>query len=157
MTADSLLRLIANQMKTFGIIVVALAICGGIVTPAHAASASKPVRVLVDCSNHGDMVGTRFCLALKEKIRASQGFELVESEQPLVFEVHIITVSDTTSAEDQGISSAASVVFTVARFDKTELYVTSFVIDFGSARVGEEAEAILAHIDEQSGFLRTSK
>jgi hypothetical protein len=143
-------------MKTLGIIVVALGICGGI-APAHAASASRPVRVYVDCTNHDDMVGTRFCLALKEKIRASQGFELVESETPLVFEVHIVSESDAASAEEQGISAAASIVFTVMRYDKTESYLTSFVIDFGSARVNEEAEAVLGHIDEESDFLRRSK
>jgi len=128
-------------------------ICGAIAR-AYAASASKPVRVYVECTNTNDSTGVRFCLTLKEKIRASQGFELVDSEKPLVFEVHIITESDTSSPEQQAFSSAASVVFTLRRTDATEMYLTSFVLDFGSERTNEEAENILAHIDQESTFLR---
>jgi hypothetical protein len=143
-------------MKLAATIFVLGFVCG-VVTPAHAASASKPVRVLVDCSSNNDSVGARFCLALREKIRASQGFELVDSEKPLVFEVHIVSESDTAQSEPQDVSCAAAVVFTAMSVDSREIYLTSFVLDFGANRVGEEAEQVLAHIDQESDFLHKIK
>jgi hypothetical protein len=119
------------------------------------ATGSKPLRVFVDCSGD-DLVGERLCFARKEQIRISEGFKLVESQNSLTFEIHLISIDEAATAEDRGTSSSAAIVFTVERADdQTESFIDAYVASFGSDRVTEEAETILANFDKDTESYRS--
>ncbi len=116
-------------------------------------AAGDRLKVMVDCVGD-DPVGSRFCFALKERIRASQSFLLVNSAATGVIEIHVGSLDD--EADKGGNSCAAAIVFTIHTKDGLELFLDSLVADFGGARVHEEAEQVLAEVDKQTAFLRSN-
>lgn len=86
---------------------------------ARAAGNATPVKVHITCDGE-DIPGQRVCSAVKEKIRASAGFELVQSPAAGVFCAHIVSID----LGNEGLSSAMSVTFTLATAAGTELFLT---------------------------------
>jgi hypothetical protein len=117
---------------------------------AWASESSKRVKVFVTCSGE-DSIGTRLCSQLKEKIRGSKGFELVQSAGTLVFCVHIVS---TDIGSERGNYSAASRTFTLGTAQGTELYLTAGVESCGVSRVADCVDDLFADIDKDSEFLR---
>ena len=62
-------------MRTKSWILMAFLCCSA--TTVQAAGPVKLIKVAVDCSGD-DNLGRRLCFTLKEKIRGSKGFELVQ-------------------------------------------------------------------------------
>jgi hypothetical protein len=109
------------------------------------AADSEPVGVVVSCSCH-DLVGSRFCFALKEKIRASAGYELVADSHRIAAGMHIIC-ADTAVGEMVGYGSAVSITFTV--IDKPgEEYLDTGLVMVGSERVNAMVASTLADFDK---------
>jgi hypothetical protein len=71
----------------------------------------------VSCSGD-DSVGERLCLAVKEKVRASRKFHLVEECQTKVLCISLITIDVDAGVEgiEEGNESTASVVITGGPF-----------------------------------------
>jgi hypothetical protein len=107
-----------DLFKRLVLIVLLLAL---IIGTARAGGHVQLVKVLVACTGD-DLLGVRVCSTLKEKLRASSGFELVELPAALVFCVHLTSVDST--AHHTNAASALAVVFTVFKADGTELFVT---------------------------------
>ena len=78
-----------------------------------AAGNVKPLKVLIAC-NGEDIPGERVCSALKEKIRASVGFELVQLIDNADFCVHMVSVD----LGSENLSSAMAVIFTTTAPDR---------------------------------------
>ncbi|MDO8435033.1 MAG: hypothetical protein Q7S58_21755 [Candidatus Binatus sp.] len=139
---------------------------------------SSRVKVFVDCGAE-DIVGTRVCSQLKEKIRGSNGFELVQAVNKFVFCVHLLSVDI-----DQGKGSAVSRIYSLGTDQNSAAYIRqilklppdpsleskypehselllawtmstfSTVSTFSAVHVADTADAIFADIDKNSGFLR---
>jgi hypothetical protein len=123
---------------------------------AQAAGNVKPLKVLIAC-NGEDIPGERVCSALKEKIRASVGFELVQLIDNADFCVHMVSVD----LGSENLSSAMAVIFTTTAPDRigtvsgtVELFLTASVLRFGVAHIDETADSVFADIDKESEFLR---
>ena len=120
-----------------------------------AAGATHPIKVNVQCDGE-DTIGERLCFAIKEKIRASKGFELVDVRQaessPLGFGVHLLSLD---AGEEKGNMSAISVVFTLPQpTPRLDYYLTLRIMLCGLSRIDDQASAILADIDKESDNLR---
>jgi len=116
---------------------------------AKAAGTVNIVRVYVDCTGE-DMVGARVCSSVKEKIRASKGFQLVSlakaEEARASFVVHIVSQNDTGT--DLNYASALSVTLTLPTPQRYEIYVTSIVMVVGTSKVDEIADSLISTLDD---------
>jgi len=109
------------------------------------AADSEPVGVVVSCRCE-DLVGSQFCFALKEKIRASAGHELVaDSHRPAA--AMRIVCADTEVGEMVGHGSAVAITFTVIT-KPSEEYLATHLVMVGSKRVNDMAASVLADLDE---------
>jgi hypothetical protein len=117
---------------------------------AWALESSNPIRVFVGCSGD-DALGPRVCSHLREKIRASKGFELVQSPGPGVFCVHIVSMDAGT---EPGLQSAYAETYSLGTTTGTELFLTSYVSIVGTSRVAENVDGLFADMDKESEFLR---
>jgi hypothetical protein len=106
--------------------------------------------VYVDCSvSAGDIVGGNFCYAVKEKVRASVAFRLIEEEPKIGIGVHLITLDpDANSAEAGDESVIALVLTTYTGTAGVEYYETADELHVGARRVQEMATSVLSDIDE---------
>jgi hypothetical protein len=154
----SLLLVIAIVLSRFG--------------PAWASDSSKRVKVLVDCVTD-DIVGARVCSQLKEKIRGSNGFDLVQAADKFVFCVHLVSIDI-----DQGRGTAISRTFSLGTDQnraaymrqmfqlppdirkesefpaRAELLLEMTVLTVGALQVPGAADALFAEIDQYTEFLR---
>jgi hypothetical protein len=120
--------------------------------PALAAGAITLLKVSVTCSTD-DSVGSRLCFAVKEKIRASRGFELVDDQtNGGTCVIHIVSVD----TGDNGNASAVATVYTVitSRPYPIEAYLTTVVHLIGTKRVEDIAEDVVADLEQDTDFLR---
>jgi hypothetical protein len=121
---------------------------------AYAAGPIKVVEVQLDC-NGTDILGKRLCFALKEKIRASRGFELVDAKEaqqsPTGFTLHVISID---TSDGKGYRSSAAIAYTIPLKDATELYQDVEIVDFGSEHVNGTADDLMADIDQESAPLQ---
>ncbi len=138
---------------------ILMACLGCCATTAQAAGPIKLIKVAVSCSGD-DLLGERLCLALKEKIRASKGFELVDERDAETaqsgFGVHLIS-EDTANrdTEDAGALSAIAVVFTIPKREPLlDGFVTAYIEICGAHRIDDVASTIFADIDRDSDPLR---
>lgn len=118
---------------------------------AQAAGPVKVIKVAVSCTGD-DTLGKGVCLALKEKLRASKGSQLVDQKQaersPLGLGVHLVSVA--LYVADRETGSAIAVTFTLPT-PKLDLYLTSEVEVLGdSTQIDKVASALLAGIDKHS-------
>jgi hypothetical protein len=124
----------------------------GFVGKASAAGPIKIVHIWLDCTGD-DPVGEMICSALREEIRRSRGFELVQRSDaemsPASLGVHIVS-EDCSSDGGSNYASALSVVFTLPMARHRESYWNSFVICVGRMRVKDMAEMIFAKIDKEA-------
>jgi hypothetical protein len=110
----------------------------------------RPLHVYVECSSD-DLVGQRLCYEIKEQIRDSVEFKLVDSPKALAFIIHLVSIDQASGDEEQGASSAVAIVFTIERADdQTESYLTDFVQILGANRVHEVAEGVISNLDNES-------
>lgn len=105
---------------------------------------SKFTNVSVSCSGE-DSVGVRLCFAVKEKIRASHAFHLVEECNAKVLCISLITEDvDSGMADMEGHESAASVVMTAGSFFE----LAHFLYLVGANRIDSQSEDIVAQADK---------
>ena len=120
------------------------------------AQAAKKIPVAV---NHdgGDQVGQSVAVALKEAIRRSQSFFLVDNDlkQPRIV-VQLVSV-DSSIGETSGLASAIAIVIV---YDSLQtpgngIFVTTVILSCGSNQVESCAKNTLPHIDRAVEYLRT--
>jgi len=108
------------------------------------AAGGAPVGVVVTC-NCDDLVGVRFCLDLREKIRASAGYELVQDSENVAAGMHAVCIDDNT-AEMKGASSAVAVTITLTT-KRSEGYLDTYILVVGRERAKEMAATALGDLD----------
>jgi hypothetical protein len=123
---------------------------------AYPAGPIKIIKVAVTCSGD-DLPGKQVCFELKEKIRASEGFELVTVDDAersdLGFGAYLISMD--VDAASPNNASAISVAFTVPMPGKQfDYYVNHALLLCGASKVDEIATTILSYIEDTSEFLR---
>ena len=121
---------------------------------------SKKVPVAVTHSGD-DSVGEGIAFALKEAVRGSQSFRLVDDEvapkQPRIV-VHMVSIDTDEYPRQRGLSSS---IATVIVFDSIEtpgfgIYLTMLVQYCGRDKIDPCAKTILPKIDREIEKLRTS-
>ena len=132
---------------------LALLLSAALVSSPASAQDSK---VLVSISHSGqDSVGQRFAYAVREAVRSSNGFRLVDEESSGL-QVSIVTVDPERASSSSGNWTAASVTYTMANFIPYEkgnpqtwypIYLTSKVMTIGTQRVEEQAKSVMATLD----------
>jgi hypothetical protein len=114
--------------------------------------------ILVDFTGD-DQVGTLFNYNLKELIRASSRFDLIESPssnyRPRII-LNIVSL-DNSFGNQTGISAAisTSIVFDSADVPFRGLYLTSYVQTCGRTKTRDCAESLVAQVDRVVDSLKT--
>ena len=136
-------------MKTLSakhtIAVAAVSILISLLCSRLEAAGGAPIGVVVGCTCD-DIVGARFCFGLKEKIRASAGYDLVEEGSRLAAGMRIVC-QDIEKGESAGRTSAVSITFTLTN-KTSEEYLSSAVFVIGAHRVNDMAASALAVLDQ---------
>jgi hypothetical protein len=132
--------------------VFVLAICV-LAQPALA----QDTKVSVSVSHSGeDSAGKQFAYAIREAIRASNGFRL-ESGNQAGLQVNIITLDPERASSSTSNWTAASISYTMSNFIPFEkgnpqtwypIYLTSQVMTVGTQRTVEQARAVMATLDD---------
>lgn len=107
--------------------------------------------VYIDCHTP-DQSGADLCATVKDKIRRSSGYLLVENTNSYGIGVHLSSVDVWSGIEGQlsGHMSAVAVVFTIfANKLPGEVYLDSSVLRVGKGAVPEMSSEILAAIGQQ--------
>ncbi len=121
-------------------------------TPTVASAQEQ--RALVSVSHAGeDSVGQRLAFALREAIRSSAGYRLVDYKEAL-FRVSLVTLDPDRSLS--GNKTAAAVTYTVRNtlpFKDSNpqtwypIYLTTSIVIAGADRTEDQARGILASLD----------
>jgi hypothetical protein len=102
-----------------------------------------------------DIVGQRLAFSLREALRSSSGYKLVDGSEA-VFRVNLITIDPERNPSAAGTWTAASVTFLMTNYIPYQnnnpqtwypIYLTSLVVTAGTQRVDEQAKGILASLD----------
>jgi len=111
---------------------------------------SQTTKIPIEVTHTGsDDVGRRFAYELRDQLKGSNSFRVVESASDPRLVVRIISIGrDETSA----ISLATTV--DAETIPVNGLYVTSQVLRIGSLRTRETAGTVVTDIDESVTFLR---
>jgi hypothetical protein len=113
----------------------------GLVSPTWA---QTPVPVFV--SWHGqDSVGRQLVFEVREEIRRSRGYRLVEANEDAVLQVNVVSVD--VNADNLGISSSIAVAF-ILRPATENRFITVAAVYLGRERTTLQARSILANVDE---------
>lgn len=123
----------------------------------HTPAWSQDGKVRVGVSHSGDdSVGKQFAYAVREAIRASNGYQLVlASESGL--QISIITVDPERASSSGSYWTVASISYTMANFIPLQkgnpqtwypIYLTSQVMTIGARRVDEQARSVMATLDD---------
>jgi|Tabmets5t2r1_1033131.scaffolds.fasta_scaffold31869_1 hypothetical protein len=141
-------------MKTIHWALIALLIAQ---SPCFAQTAKK-IPVAVSHTGH-DEVGRAVALSLKEAIRGSQSFILVEHEPLLPPAARIrVNLVSTDNSLGEGLSSAIAIIFL---YDSpvapgNGIYITTSVMHCARDRVESCAKRTLPEIDQAVAYLRKS-
>ena len=112
-------------------------------------------KMAVSVSHSGaDSVGTQLAFAVREAIRASQGFKLIQPDDPGI-QVRLITINpdDDSTASNWTV---ATVVLTMSNFFPYDqknpqswypIYLTSHVMIVGRSKTDAQARSVLASVD----------
>jgi hypothetical protein len=129
----------------------------GLIVALHMPAWAQDGRVRVSVSHVGDdSVGKQFAYAVREAIRASNGYLLVPGDQAGI-RVSIVTI-DQDSGSSVGNATAASISYTMANFLPYQkgnpqtwypIHLTSQVMIIGLRRTADQARSVMATIDEQ--------
>ncbi len=127
-------------------VALALLLAGLGLAPAGAAE-ECPVHVE---HTGGDTVGTRIALAVRERILDSPRFRIEPTEAASAFRIKLISVDEAATRAMEGASSALAVVYLgrLAREPSLGFYLGAHVLAFGSERVKEAADSIVAGLDK---------
>lgn len=115
-----------------------------------AGAAPPPLDVVVDC-HCPDVVGQKFCAALKDKIGATKSFHLAAASSGLGMAVHVSSIDMWRGINDQLIDrmSAISVAFTIFSDQLPgEIYEDSSVFRVGIDATGEMSGKIVAALSQ---------
>jgi hypothetical protein len=141
-------------MRASTLILMAWLTCSAAVT--QAAGPVRFVKVDVQCTAD-DSIGNRLCSVLKEKIRGSKGFQLVDTREAETdvrgFGVHLVSVPITAEGKSMG-AAAVAVAFTRPQLGSYDSYISLFVRVCPDDNIEGVATDILADIDRMSHFLR---
>jgi hypothetical protein len=130
-----------------------LAICAWACLSAAAQPSPKlPVRVLLTTP---DPIGQQLGFELKEAIRGSNSFQLVDDDKRPHFKLFIVSMDDTIGTE-KGLRTAYSAVIVLDSefIDGGGIFLTTSVGTCGRSRVVECARGLLPDIDQQATRLR---
>jgi hypothetical protein len=113
-------------------------------------------KVRVSVAHSGDdSIGVQFAYAVREAVRASNGFKLV-SRGESGMDIGLVTVDPERSASSTGLWTAVAVTITMTNFLPYEkgnpqtwypIYLTSQVLTVGRQRVDDQARAVMAALD----------
>jgi hypothetical protein len=118
------------------------------------AQAAKKTPVAVSHEGH-DQVGQSFAFALKEAIRGSQSFLLVDHEAvPKTARIVVYLISIEARAGDSGVSSAITIVYDNPQTFGSGIYITSSIHVCGRDRTESCAKRTLPKIDQAVEDLR---
>ena len=136
--------------------VLALATVALLWTTQDAKAQEPDAKIAVSVSHSGeDSVGKQFAYAVREALRASNGFRLVSSGDSGL-QLQIVTVDPERSSASGNYWTAASITYTMANFLPYEkgnpqtwypIYLTSQVMTIGTQRVNEQARSVMAALD----------
>jgi hypothetical protein len=134
-------------MKAKILLLLSLFLCAP-ATMARTAGPIKMVRVAVVCEGKDeDTVGRAICFNLKEKIRASSGFQLIEQLNIYgTLTVHILHLSTKPT-----LDSVLSVAVTTG---PSQMMLDLSVNLWGSDRIKDAVNSILADLDDDDDRLR---
>ena len=114
-------------------------------------------KIKVSVSHSGDdSVGKQFAYAVREAIRASNGYQLVSADASGM-QVNIITIDPERTSSSGSYWTAASISYTMANFIPFQkgnpqtwypIYLTSQVMTIGTKRTDEQARSVMATLDE---------
>lgn len=96
-----------------------------------------------------DTVGTRIALAVRERIMDSPRFRLESNELAAVFRIKMLSVDDAATRAHEGNASALAVAYTgrIAKEPSLSLFIHMSILVYGTDRVKEGAESIVAELD----------
>lgn len=99
-----------------------------------------------------DIVGSRLVYALRERLRASHGLKLVDSESDSFIQIRLVTVDP----DDNSASTVYSAVITLTQLGNSsaKIYWTNLVGVCGSNRVVSCADGLAANIDNTATTIR---
>lgn len=93
-----------------------------------------------------DTIGSRLAFSIKERIRSSNGFKLVTSQEEAIYRMSLVTMDDKS-----GYSTVYSVVFSAWQPQSgTWTYLTNIVGTCGTNRITECADGLVADADKTS-------
>lgn len=120
------------------------------------AQAADETKISVAVNHSGDdNIGQKLAFALRETVRASNGYQLVSGPSAII-RVSLVTLDPERSAQSRGAWTVASVVITMRNFNPFKdgepqtwypIYLTSSVVTSGTYKVEETAKSILASVD----------
>lgn len=121
------------------------------------AVAQSNTKIAVSITHAGaDSIGKQFAFTVKEAVRASNGYRLVDQADSVV-DVSIVTVDPENSASQSAVWTAASISYTMSNFLPYEkgnpqtwypIYLSSQVMTIGSRRLPDQARSVLATLEE---------
>jgi hypothetical protein len=103
-----------------------------------------------------DAVGSRLAYAVREELRKSAGYDVVERSKCL-YRISLISLDLASGSESQGVRSTVSVVVTMTNLLPLKasdpqtwypIYLTSGVFTVGSSRVDDQAKSVMALLDQ---------
>ncbi len=118
-------------------------------------SHAQDQKIGVSLSHTGDdSVGNQFAFAIREAVRGSQGYRLVQTDEPGI-QVRLVTINpdDNSSTSNWTV---ATVVITMTNFlplDRKDpqtwypIYLTSHVMTVGRSRTEAQARSVIASVD----------
>jgi hypothetical protein len=134
---------------------VAILMSFAFVTSAHAQASEK---VTVGVLHSGDdVVGMRLAFALKEALRASQGYQLGTDYARTLVRFNLITLNPVQSRKQTGNWTVASATLTMQNHTRFEpnnpqtwypIYLTSVLVTCGSAEITECANNLMATLED---------
>jgi hypothetical protein len=108
-------------------------------------SDSEKINVSVGCGRGDDSIGLRLCFAVKEKIRASQVFHLVDDCKTKALCIWLITMDTGQNVPNHGQLSAVSLLMTAG----APISIYHALIFVGGDTINEQAERIVATADKE--------
>jgi hypothetical protein len=105
--------------------------------------AFSQMKIIVEDTSR-DTVGSRLAFSIKERVRSSNGFKLVTSQDEAIFRLSLVTIDDKS-----GYSTVYSVVFSAWQPQSgTWTYLTNVVGTCGTNRITECADGLVADADK---------
>lgn len=131
---------------------VALALVVTSIPATASAQSSRPSRIAVFVDHSGDDgVGTSFAYDLREQLRTSRGYRLVEIEPKAGIGIRMVSID--TSCDGEGNQSAIAISMT-ADLNGRSLFVTSWIYNVGRNRTQDTSKRLLADVDKQVAMIR---